>query len=196
MDINKTILKKYYLKENKSVSEIAKILNKSETGINYWFKKYGIRKRSISEAVYLKNNPKGDPFQVRIPNSMYLSELKGYGLGLYWGEGNKKNRNSIKLANTDPGLIKKFIEFLIKILGFNEDRLKFSLQVFSDIDSEEARKYWIKELKIKSSQLAGKITVTKSGKIGNYRNKSKNGVLTVYCNNTKLRNILINMMPL
>lgn len=196
MNISKQILSKYYFKEKKSVSVIAKVLGKSETGINYWMKKFNIKKRTISEAIYLKNNPKGDPFKIKSPDNLYLAELKGIGLGLYWGEGNKKNKNSIKLGNTDPVLIEKFVEFLVKILGVNKNKIKFSLQIFSDINPRVAKRYWINQLKIKPSQFTNKITITKSGKVGNYRKKSKYGVLIVYYHNKKLRNILIDMLPL
>lgn len=194
--MDKDILLKYYIKERKSISEIARILNKSETGINYWIKKYEIKKRTISEAIYLKNNPDGDPFNVIVPNNLYLSELKGLGIGLYWGEGSKKNKNSIKLCNSDPALINKFIEFLIKILGADKNRLKFSLQIYDDVDPEGVKKYWIQYLKIKPEQFYHKITITKSEKLGTYKKKNKLGVLNVYYHNTKLRNILIEMLPL
>jgi len=194
--MEKDILIKYYFKKRKSVPEMAKILKKSENGINYWMSKHGIEKRSISEAVYLKNNPAGDPFKIKTPDNLYLAELKGFGLGLYWGEGNKKNKNSIKLANTDTGLINKFIEFLVEIFGVRKSDIKFSLQVFSDVDPEKVRKYWIKNLNIKASQFYKTITITKSSKLGTYREKNKYGVLMVYYHNTKLRNILIDMLPL
>jgi hypothetical protein len=194
--MDKKILLKYYIKEKKSISEIADILGKSETGINYWIKKYSIKKRTISEAIYLKNNPDGDPFTVKIPDNLYLSELKGIGIGLYWGEGSKKNKNSIKLCNTDPALIGKFIEFLVKILGVDKKLLKFSLQIYDDLDSEEVKKFWVEHLKIEPEQFYNKITITKSDKLGTYKKKNKLGVLNVYYHNTKLRNILIEMLPL
>lgn len=194
--MSKDKLNYYYNVEKKSIKDISIIFNKSETGINYWMKRFGIKKRSISEALYLKNNPDGDPFSIKKDLNVELAELKGFGLGLYWGEGNKTQKNSIKLGNTDPELIKKFIEFLVKILGIKKERIRFSLQVFSDMDPEKARNFWIKELGVSRAQFSNKVTVTKSGKIGNYKKKSKYGVLTVYYNNTKLRNILISMLPL
>ena len=194
--MDKNILLKYYIKEKKSISEIARILSKSETGINYWMKKHGIQKRTISESIYLKNNPNGDPFDVKVPNNLYLAELKGVGIGLYWGEGSKKNKNSIKLCNSDPALIDKFIEFLIKILGVDKNNLKFSLQVYKDANPEDVKKYWVDYLKIKPEQFYNKITITESKKSGTYKNKNKLGVLNVYYHNTKLRDILIKMLPL
>ena len=196
MSIDKEKLSKYYFKENKSISEIAKLLGRSENGINYWMKKYGLKKRSISEAVYLKNNPNGDPFKVKKPDSLYLAELKGMGLGLYWGEGNKRNKNSVKLTNTDVGLINKFIEFLVRILGIAKDDIKFSLQVYNDVDPEEARRYWINKLDIKASQFYKTVWFTKSDKSGTYKEKNKHGVVIIYYHNTKLRNVLVNMLPL
>jgi DNA-binding Lrp family transcriptional regulator len=196
MNIEKEKLLKYYFKENRSISDIAKISGKSENAINYWMRKYGLKKRSISEAIYLKNNPNGDPFKVNKPNSLRLAELKGFGLGLYWGEGNKKNKNSIKLANTDAGLINKFIEFLVEILGVDKNDIKFSLQVFNDVDPEEARSYWINKLNINASQFYKTVTVTKSDKLGTCKEKNRHGVINIYYHNTKLKNILIDMLPL
>lgn len=194
--MEKETLENLYLKEYKSVNEISKILNRSETTVNYWMKKYSIKKRKISDAIYLKNNPCGDPFEIILPRNLYEAELKGFGLGLYWGEGNKKNKNSIKLGNTDPKLIQKFMEFLIRILGVKKEKIKFSLQIFSDIDPNEAKKYWLNFLQVDENQFSKKITVTSTGKIGNYKQKNRFGVLTIYYHNTKLRNVLLNMLPL
>ena len=191
--LSEELLKKLYLQKGRSSSEIAKILNYSEHKINYWIKKYNIQKRGISDAMYLKHNPNGDPFKVvGKPRTIEEAILYGLGLGLFWGEGNKKNKNSIRLGNTDPKLICKFIEFLIKVLGINGDKLRFGLQIFDDMPTRKTLKFWLNELKhfgINKNQFF-KVTVTRSGSIGNYKEKSKYGVLTVYFGNTKLKKIL------
>ena len=133
MKLSFFILKKLYLKEKKSVFEIAGLLKCSESKVNYWIRKYKIPKRSISDAIYIKHNPKGDPFRVNMPKNLEETKLFGLGLGLYWGEGNKANKNSIRLGNTDPKLIKNFIEFLIKFFSIKKSDLKFGLQIFSDM---------------------------------------------------------------
>jgi hypothetical protein len=81
-------------------------------------------------------------------------------------------------------------------LGIKKNDLKFSLQIFIDINPKKARKYWVEHLDIERYQFYSKITVTQSGKLRTYRKKNENGVLTVYYHNTKLRNILIDMWPL
>ena len=68
--MDKEWLKKLYLKHKKSSFEMSKIFNCSEHKINYWLAKYNIAKRSISEAIYQKNNPNGDPFKIRPTNTI------------------------------------------------------------------------------------------------------------------------------
>ncbi len=195
--LSKEKLINYYLKDNKSAREIAQIFRVSENKVTYWLKKYKIPKRSISEAIYAKHNPQGDPFHVREAKNIEDAKLLGFGLGLYWGEGNKRNPNSIRLGNTDPGLIRKFLEFLIKILGIDKKKMRFGLQIFSDIKPQVALKYWLNELrpfKIGKDQFH-KVIITPSRSLGTYREKSKYGVLMIYFCNIKLKKILDDMLP-
>ena len=193
MPLQRTKLQRLYIKEKLPSVKIAKVFNCSERTVNYWLARYGIKKRSISEAMYLRYNPNGDPFKViHKPRTVKEATLYGLGLGLFWGEGNKKNKGSIRLGNTDPAIIKKFIQFLIKIFRINKKKLRFGLQVFNDMSEKKSLAFWLKELKefgIKKNQFF-KVTVTPSRSIGNYREKSRFGVLTVYFSNTKLKNIL------
>ena len=187
-------LKKLYNEKHKSVPEIARLSECSENKVNYWLAKYQIKKRTISEAIYVKHNPKGDPFKFIVPKSAEDAELFGLGLGLYWGEGTKANKDSIRLGNTDPNLIKKFIEFLIRFFSIKKKDLHFGLQIFSDIKVERALDFWIKRLKIKRSQFYKPI-ISISGSIGTYKKKSEYGVLTVMYHNKKLRNLLVELLP-
>jgi len=141
----------------------------------------------------LKYNPNGDPFKFVPPKNQSDHQLFGLGLGLYWGEGNKANKNMVKLGNSDPELLKKFILFLSRFFRVDKEDLKFHLHVFTDIDIEEAKSFWIKELKIKKEQIY-KPTITQTGKLGTYRKKSRYGVLTLYYCNTKLRNLIVSLI--
>lgn len=188
--MNKQILKNLYLKQNRSVSEIAKLLFCSENKINYWLAKYEIPKRPISHALYLKHNKNGDPFKLKKLKTIDDYFIFGLGLGLYWGEGNKLNRNSIKLGNTNPYLIKKFMNFLEKIYNVDRSKYRFGIQLFNDSNVGDVLKYWVKFLNVNKTQFQ-KIVISKIRGQGTYKNKSKYGVLTIYFNNVKLRNIII-----
>lgn len=187
--ISKDKLIKLYVKDKKSCKEIGVILGVSDRRVDYWIKKYNIPKRSISDAIYAKCNPGGDPFSIKHPSTVEEAILYGIGIGLYWGEGTKRNKYSVRLGNTDPKLIKKFIDFLETFYKIDTKKLKVGLQIFSDMKSSAVKKFWQKELNI-SSQRFQKVIVTTARGVGTYKNKIQHGVLTVYFNNKKLRDIL------
>jgi hypothetical protein len=182
-------LNSLYLLEKKSARTIAIELKCSETKIHYWLKKYNIPKRTISDAVYVKWNPNGDPFAKVKPKTIAERILYGIGIGLYWGEGTKSDKYSVRLGNSDPRLVRKFIEFLEICFKIDRKKLRFGLQIFSDLQPQEVLKYWHQELDVSSKQFY-QLIITPSTRKGTYRNKAKYGVLTIYYNNKKLRNIL------
>ncbi len=187
--MNKSTIENLYIKKKLSVFEVAKRLECSESKINYWIRKYEIPKRSISEAAYLKQNPNGDPFVVSETGDS-LQFLLGLGMGLYWGEGTKASKNSVRLGNTDPELLSYFILFLEKIYRVQRPGLRFGLQIFNDLQEHVLINFWCKKLKINKDQFY-KVTLSPSLKKGTYSKHAKYGVLTIYFNNTKLRNILV-----
>lgn len=190
MVMDKKLLELWYLRDKKSVHTIARELNCSDGKINYWMEKHFIPKRSISDAIYTKHNPKGDPFSSRVIQTNDDSFLFGLGLGLYWGEGTKRNLGQVRLGNTDPYLIRAFLVFLRKTYNIDNAKLRFAIQIFTDMDQKREEKFWRDFLKVRAGQFYKTIN-TRSGSIGTYREKSKHGVLTVYFGNKKLRDILI-----
>lgn len=189
--IAKEELEKLYIKEELSVKDISRQLGCSVHKVIYWMDRHGIKRRTISDAIYLKHNPDGDPFTVKPIRTKADAGLLGMGLGLYWGEGTKSNKHSVRLGNTDPALLRTFIRFLVDLFGVKKDDMRFGLQIFSDIDPDEALQYWVAELDVNPSQF-GKIIVTISGSLGTYRKKSLYGVVTVHYHNKKLRDIIVN----
>src|SRR6185312_4683224 len=120
-------LTKLYVDQKYSVKDIAKQLGCSTHKISYWMDRYDIKRRSISDAIYSKRHPGGDPFHVKEITSLEDARLYGLGIGLYWGEGTKSNKHSVRLGNTDPELIKTFISFLVELYGVRKDDLRFGL---------------------------------------------------------------------
>ena len=86
----------------------------------------------------------------------------------------------------------------MRICGIEKKKLRFGLQVFSDMNTDQTLRFWLKELRgygINRSQFF-KVTVTPSRSLGTYKEKSKFGVMTVHFCNTKLKNLIDNMLPL
>jgi len=186
-------LKKLY-KSGLSMMEISDRTGWSYHQVTYWMDKYNIPRRSRSEATYVKRNPNGDPFKIK--NKLNKNEilLKGLGLGLYWGEGDKRENNtSVRLSNTDPQVIKRFREFLVKICGVKKEKFGYYLILFNDCDRKEAIKFWTQHIGIRRKQL-GKITeIPPQGK-GTYKKKSEFGVLIFVVTNKKLKEEILRMI--
>jgi hypothetical protein len=114
-------------------------------------------------------------------------------VGLYWGEGNKANKHTIRIGNSDARLLEVFIKFLKKFYGIPRTALKAHIHLFTDIDIKAVYVYWMKALQLKKDQFY-KPTITISGKLGTYSKKSEYGVLTLYYGNVKLRNIIVGLI--
>ncbi|HUD03233.1 MAG TPA: hypothetical protein VMR51_00330 [Patescibacteria group bacterium] len=192
--LTRETLNTMYNIQNASMMDIARILGCSQHKVVYWMNKHQIKRRSISDAIYQKHNPSGDPFVIKPIKTKKEAMLLGLGLGLYWGEGNKSNMYSVRLGNTDPELIKTFMKFLTDLFDAKKEKMRFSLQIFSDINPEKALDFWINHLNVSPIQFC-KVIITKSGSIGTYRNKSVYGVLTIHFHNKKLRDIINGMLP-
>ena len=139
--MDRKLLEHWYIHDKKSVHDIAHAFNCSDGKINYWLEKYFIPKRSISDAIYTKHNPHGDPFSSRKLQLNNGSFLFGLGLGLYWGEGTKKNLGQVRLGNTDPYLVRVFLFFLRKFYRIDNSRLHFAIQIFTDMDQKRRRNF-------------------------------------------------------
>lgn len=188
--IKKQTLVHLYFENKLSMAEIAKQLKVSEHKVQYWMEKHSLKRRSWSQATYCKRNPKGDPFSIKQITSTRQVFLQGLGLGLYWGEGTKADKFSVRISNSDPFFIQIFIKFLREIYQINEKKLRFALHIFSDINPEKTQKYWCQRLNISPAQFF-KTQVINLKRKGTYKKKSKYGVLTLIFSNKKLRDHLI-----
>jgi hypothetical protein len=64
------------------------------------------------------------------------------GIMLYWGEGDKLTNGQTRLSNTDPELIRTYVEFLRKACRVSEDKIKASVLIYPDIDEQSNRRFW------------------------------------------------------
>lgn len=190
--IEKNILETLY-SNGFSMMDIAKKLRVSSAQIGYWMDQYGIKRRSISEAIYKKRNPNGDPFLIKYPLTKYERFLRGLGLGLFWGEGMRANKNGVRLGNSDPLLILYFRDFLEKICGIKKEKIKYSLLVFGDVSLQRAIDFWCNILTINPAQL-GKPSLVKLRGKGTYKKKNQFGILQIACYNSKLKIIIDGMI--
>ncbi len=167
-----------------SIKDISQQEKVSPHKIAYWMSKYNIKSRSRSEATYLKRNPCGDPFKIANIDCPEKAELLTLGIALYLGEGSKKQQHGIRLANSDPRIIKLFLNFLKIVCGVQKNRTKAWINIFDNGKYQESLDYWSKQTGISKNNFYSPVIRTR--KIGTYKNKSKYGTITIVFDNKKL----------
>lgn len=180
-----------YLEKKLSLSEIADSTGYKTHKIIYWMDKLGIKRRDRSEANYIKANPKGEPFTIRDSLTRNEVKLKYLALGLYWGEGGKAPNRGVRITNSDPGVIRVFLEYLTKICSAKDDKIHFYLQTFKDNDLQIARNYWAEQLKVDTKRINTGTPIPSMGK-GTYKKISLYGVMSLGFFNSHLQLYILN----
>lgn len=81
------------------------------------------------------------------------------GLMLYWGEGDKLTPHSVKLSNTDPGLIRLYVFFLKNVCRIPEQKIKAQLLIYPDLNDKECKEYWARESGLDPGQFTKSSTI-------------------------------------
>lgn len=184
--MNKNVLMHLYYSKKQSMMEIANKLRISHAKVYYWFKKYGIKRRSWSESSYIKQNPHGDPFRIKERLNRNENALLISGLMLYCGEGSRRSKHVIQMANLDSRTLGLFVTFLKKICRVDRKKIGLQVQLFKEFDKEAARSFWHRALAIPKSQIDTYEHTDMRSKIKEQR--SKFGIARVQVNNCKLKN--------
>lgn len=103
--------------------------------------------------------------KARLRNEGYRQQAKGEfqrlkklplffaGLALYWGEGDRQVANGIvRIANTDPRLLRIFINFLISCCGIPQEKIYAWLLLYPDLKERASLKYWSSALDLPPQQ--------------------------------------------
>jgi hypothetical protein len=189
MSFSKEVLGLLYYERGLSMAQIAEQLACSVNKVAYWMDKHGLSRRDIGKAIYLRQNPTGDPFDIQIPKSEDELALFQLALGLYIGEGKKRDKEQVALSNSDPRVIRVFLRFLRQICGVNEKRIWAWINIFDDADLELAKEYWLYVTNLSPEQFHA--SVVRSRRKGTYNQLSKYGTLSVGISSTKLHEIVM-----
>ncbi|MDP3880597.1 MAG: hypothetical protein Q8Q32_00220 [bacterium] len=99
-------------------------------------------KRNQSEITYRALHPNGDPFSYKPEKDRKLETI---GLVLWVTEGDK---TQLSLANGNPFLLQKYLEFLRTICNFEENRIRAVIHCHDTLPYEKCLQYWSKMTKI------------------------------------------------
>ncbi len=82
------------------------------------------------------------------------------GLMLYWGEGDKGLKSSqVKLANTDPTMIRIFYSFLKDVIAIPPEKIHIWLLLYPDLLDCVQKNFWSKATSVPLSQFKNSIYI-------------------------------------
>ncbi|TSC84377.1 MAG: Uncharacterized protein G01um101413_672 [Parcubacteria group bacterium Gr01-1014_13] len=153
-------------KAGKSYNEISRVLKISKSTLSLWFRDYkwsdkvkiSLQKlaREGARLRMKKMGLKNKKERMRMYSQMRKEASRSYkifrkyplfleGLMIYWGEGDNKLENGqIRVANSNPLLIKNFHLFLKRYLSYLEPKIKMYLVLYPDLSDYECKNYWSK----------------------------------------------------
>jgi len=190
-------------KQEKSYSQIKKILKVSKSTLSIWLRNYPLSKKRIRElrdwneqrienyrtTMRRKRQERLDKIykeQRRILLPLNKREFSIAGLMLYWGEGTKSRSDSLTITNSDPAIIKFFIHWLNKILSVPKNKIKVYLHLYKDMVIDKEIKYWSKIIKIPVNQFSKPYIKKTSSKRINHKGGFGHGTCAIRINNVSL----------
>lgn len=144
-------LRRMYWDQKLSVPEIARLSGFHPITIYEWMRKFEIPRRDYRETSYLYYSKIKPQFQPRSRLGLADEKLKIAGVMLYWAEG-AKTGHTVDFSNCDPVMIRVFLQFLRRICGVGESRLRVLLYFYEGQDAGKIIRYWIRVTGIPRSQ--------------------------------------------
>lgn len=191
-------------KQGKSMNQIIEETGFSKASVSFWTRdivltkaqrnkisKRGrsvesIEKRRLSR-LFNVNNKRREIIETAKKDFSDLSarDLKLIGTMIYWGEGGKTGYWSVRLANSDPAVIKVMMRFFREICKVPEDKFHAHIHTFEKADTEKTEKYWSEISGISRKQFY-KTYIKPSMASLQKRKTLPNGTLDVYVHDTRL----------
>jgi hypothetical protein len=183
-------LKKLYYKNGLSAQKVAKKLGVSIDAVFYCMRKNKLKRRSKEESNSIRYEKSAPSFKLKKIKSEKLRTLKTIGIMLYWGEGYKAGNDMVDFANSDEDMIVLFVEFLRKICGINEKKLRVYSYFYSNHNISKNIKYWSKITKIPKKQFTK--PYIRHDFRENKKNKMIHGLIHIRYGDKKLLNLIKN----
>lgn len=186
MSIDK--IKKLYFEEGLSTREIGVKLKITVWQVIGLMRKHKLKLRSSAETqsiAYWKLKP---TFQAKKILLEREKELRIAGLMLYWGEGTKYRDQIVDLANSDPEMIRIFLQMLRDIYGILEEKLRVLLYCYADQDVDKLKKFWINVTNIAEKQFIK--PYIRQDFLESKKNKMPYGLIHVRYHDKKLYNLM------
>lgn len=137
-------VKGLYYDKGCSAREVGEELGWSTVVVYDFMERNGLDRRSAKETNRIRFEKKEPSFKIKENLSEEEEKLKVAGIMLYWAEGTSSQKQEVDFTNSDPAMIKLFLEFLRGICGVKEERLRGYLYCYANQDVQALEEYWSK----------------------------------------------------
>jgi len=150
-------------KQGLTYNEILKQVPVAKSSLSLWLRDVGLAKRQKQRITkkrreaQLKGAKARRDYRERITKQIKLEAIKKIGkisdrdlwmlgIALYWGEGSKERKQSslVSLGNSDPNLIRLYLQWLIRACNISKQDIVFRIYLHESSRDRllEVRKYW------------------------------------------------------
>jgi hypothetical protein len=193
-------------KQGKSYSQIKKELGISKSTLSGWLFDMPLSPERIKElrdnsaerienyrnTMRKKKEKRLEDVYIKVKidfSTLSKREIILCGIFLYWGEGEKSTRSSISFANTDPAMLRFYLEWL-KALNVPIQDIKAILHIYADMNESESIKFWSESLKLPISCFR-KTQIKKSNLLDlSYKNGFGHGTCMIRYGKQDLKNYI------
>ena len=189
LGIPKSTLSEWFSKEEWSLEIQLKLGEKNKILSKERIKGLNVTRQIKLEELYLRADEEaGEEFEKYKHNTLFIS-----GIMLYWGEGDKKFKNGrVRIANTDPYLLKVFRNFLIKFGNYPLEKIQGWILLYPDLNSTSCLNYWATETGILKSNFIKSTLINGRHKV----NRLSYGTCTIYVTNKYLKKKILKWIDL
>lgn len=193
--------------QGKSYNQIKKIIKVSKSTLSYWLKDYPLSEQRIRElrdwneqrienfrqTMQRKKEERWNQALQKAKKELLPLQKKDLliaGIFLYWGEGTKRMKEGLSIANTNPNIIKFTIFWMTKILGVPKSKIKAKLHLYNDMNTKKEHLFWSKELGISLEQFR-KPYIKKTTTISVDYSGFKHGTCAVFGGDVRLKEMVM-----
>lgn len=193
--------------EGKSYTEIKEIITVSKSTLSCWLKDMPLSESRMKEL--RADNPRRIERYRETMRQKREKKLRGAldlakrdigklsnrdlfiaGLSLYWAEGTKNYGAITAFSNTDPAMVRFFLEWLYS-LKVPKEKIRIRLHLYADMNIKKETAYWVGVLQIPHAQF-GKPYIKKSRQVDlSYKTGYKHGTCNVMYGSRELNDYVL-----
>lgn len=150
-------------RKKKGYNEIAEILGIAKSTVSYWIADHpeSLKVKSILQEQNRVKSRKRIQKIIKLSKKKWLAwrevarkeavrdfpfaaqnPLFVAGIAIYWGEGDSKPKNPLRISNTDHRMINLYTSFLKKVMRIPDEKIRLGLILYPDLSDVECKRFW------------------------------------------------------